>query len=535
MPILTVTSNEIAREVRFTQGPTLRELLEAAGIWVRSGCRGNGACGLCLVEIDAGEVPEPTKNELLLLSGEQLQGNTRLACQIVPEGDLRIRIAGGGPKSDWRELTAESLACTPPRLPARSAKSLPSAYGLAVDVGTTHISLSLWDLQRGERLSSLTGANPQAYYGSDVVTRLIAARESAENAHRIARITIETIREAFVEMCLQNGLSPAAVGRVVLVGNTAMLALLTETDAQVMLEPSLWTRWIDCRLDRAAEWVNLLGLDRRATVEMVPPCGGFVGSDLLAGVLATGLTDEAGAMLIDFGTNSEMALWDGDRLWVTSAAGGPAFDGCGMQCGMPAERGAVYRVDRPGGNGELRYAVIGGGEADGICGSGLVDLVACLRDAGQLTPRGKFSATGADEGFVLRRENRPLRLSLGDVDMFQRAKGAIGAGLRTLLEAAGIQATSLCRVYVGGVFGQHLDCRNAQAIGLLPNIATERVQLCGNTALAGCERVLLAADGIAALERMRQRATVINLSQSDDFERLFLESLYLKPMQADQP
>ena len=205
-------------------------------------------------------------------------------------------------------------------------------------------------------------------------------------------------------------------------------------------------------------------------MEVIPPCAGFVGSDLLAGVLATRLTDQPGGLLIDFGTNSEMALWDGDTLWVTSAAGGPAFESSQVQCGMPAEPGAIYRVDRQPDSGELQFQVIGGGEAKGICGSGLVDLIACLRGSGDLTRTGRFAPQGLKDGFVVRQSSPTLRLSHVDVDMFQRAKAAIGVGIKTLLARARMDAAELSRVCVCGVFGQHMNAGNAQAIGLLPEV-----------------------------------------------------------------
>ena len=157
-----------------------------------------------------------------------------------------------------------------------------------------------------------------------------------------------------------------------------MLALLTESDPRTLLLPDSWTLPFDLNPDYAKAWADAIGLSPQAAVEVVSPLAGFVGSDLLAGVVATRLTDQPGSLLIDFGTNSEMALWDGGTLWVTSAAGGPAFESCGMQCGMPAEPGAIYRVDRQEGSGEMDFQVIGGGEAKGLCGSGLVDLIALL-------------------------------------------------------------------------------------------------------------------------------------------------------------
>ena len=490
MPKLTVLNNEIAREVPFAPGPCLRELLEAAGIWVRSGCRANGACGLCLIEIEGENVPAPTGNERLHLSLEQLARNTRLACQVVPDADLRIRIVNPSEKSAWRDLDAALVACTPPHLPPfPAAQFARSTYGLAVDLGTTHISVSLWDLKHGERLAGRVGRNPQSYFGSDVLTRLIAARESGENAARIARIAVEAIREAFLDICSRKGLNPAAVRRIAVVGNTSMLALLTATDPAVLLWPGSWARPIECRQADARSWVPLLGIDPQATIEIVAPCGGFVGSDLLASVLATRLTSQPGSLLVDFGTNSEMALWDGDRLWVTSAAGGPAFDGYHVRCGMPAEPGAIYGVDRPDCDGKLRYAVIGGGKARGVCGSGLVDLIACLRDGrfdrhrplcsqgrGELRhPRGGFHATpvGCGRGHVSASERSNRR----------RHQDAVGGGE----DQGGRAAGSLRRRGLWPAF-ELPSCPGRRPAA---QRCADQVVVCGNTALAGCERILL--------------------------------------------
>ena len=178
----------------------------------------------------------------------------------------------------------------------------------------------------------------------DVVTRLIAAGQSPENAHRIARMTLDAVHEGLMDMCSRDGFDLRNVCEVTIVGNTPMLALLTETDPHILLNPHLWTRPIECKLDNPQTWVNILGIHPQANVDVISPLAGFVGSDLLAGVLATRLTDHPGGLLIDFGTNSEMALWDGKKLWVTSAAGGPAFESSQIQCGMPAEEGSIYRV-----------------------------------------------------------------------------------------------------------------------------------------------------------------------------------------------
>jgi len=535
MPKLTVTVSGSVQAIQFSPGSSVREILEGAGIGVRAGCRGNGACGLCLVEIETGETPPPTKNERFTLPPEQLARNVRLACQLLPANDLHIRIINTVSKPAWRDLAPDYLPCTPSHfVPTDGKLQAETAYGLAIDLGTTQISLSLWDLKRGHRLHGRVGPNPQSTYGTDIVARLIIAGDSPENARWLARLPLDAVAEALQEMCSRSSVPPQQVVKVALVGNTAMLALLTGADSRQLLQPQNWTRPVEYRVEQAQAWVSVLRIHPQATVEVISPLAGFVGSDLLAGVVATRLADQPGSLLIDFGTNSEMALWDGRTLWVTSAAGGPAFESCGMQCGMPAEPGAIYRFGGPPGSDELNFQVLGGGEAKGFCGSGLVDLIACLRDRGELTSTGSFSSPRHKDGYAIPPTDPAIRIVKKDVDTFQRAKAAIGAGISTLLARARLSTKELSRICVCGVFGQNLEVRNAQRIGLLPDTPPELVELCGNTALAGCERLLLSPEGTAELVSLREQAAIINLSQAFEFDSLFLENLYLQPLRVEK-
>jgi len=531
MPILTVSNEDGGRQIPFVPGPSVREILENSGIRIRSSCRGNGACGLCLVRVEFGETHSLTRSEQILLSQEQIRDNIRFACQVIPEKNLTIRIVGLPNKSDWRTMVSSEFS-----FPSPCSRQIPlsqphrTVLGLSVDVGTTHISLSLWDLGKACRIAGRSGFNPQAAYGADVVSRLIAAQGSVSISRGIAEMTLGFISEGLREMCIDNGLNPGLVGRVAVVGNTAMLLMLTHSDPAALLQPSGWTSRIDCRLEDPAEWIRILETDPKSVIDVSAPLAGFVGSDLLAGVLDTGLTGKPLSLLIDFGTNSEIALWDGSRLWVTSAAGGPAFESSQVKCGMPAEPGAICHVEQPAGSPDFQFEVIGGKEAKGICGSGLVDLIACLRQSGDLSETGRLNGPHAGTGFVIPGKNASLVLSHHDIDMFQRAKAGIGAGIETLLKTAQAKPSELNRVCVCGVFGRNLNVDNARAIGLLPHVAQERVELCGNTALAGCERLLTSPQEAGAMERLRENASIINLSNDSYFESRFLENLFLCPM-----
>ena len=531
MPTLTVALDDGDRRFPFVPGPSLRDLLDEVGVPVRSGCRGTGACGLCLVRIEAGAIGDPTFTERFHLDDAHLTQNARLACQVRPEHDLRVTILAPAPRSVWRRLNAREqrrVRYVGPPLDPSSPVAKP--YGVAVDLGTTHIRLSLHDLASGRWLAGRQGLNPQMSVGSDVIARLVAAAESSEQARAASQQVVAAIGDALWDIAVREGINLQQVARLTLVGNTAMLALLAGRNANLLLQPSHWTRAIDCRPDGTAAWAVAWGIHPAATIEVIAPLAGFVGSDLLAGVVATRLMENGvGALLIDFGTNSEIALWDGQTLWVTSAAGGPAFEGCGVRCGLPAEPGAIHRVTRRD-DGGWAFAVIAGEEPRGLCGSGLVDLIAGLVGSGELTRLGRFASSVPDAGWTLARGERDIVLTKRDVDLLQRAKAAIGVGVQVLLAQAGLKVEDLQRLYVSGAFGESLDVANAQAIGLLPGIAPERVELCGNTALAGCEDALFSPEVGERLQRLADRARIVNLSHCADFDTLFFENLYLEPL-----
>jgi uncharacterized 2Fe-2S/4Fe-4S cluster protein (DUF4445 family) len=535
MPVFHVRTEDGEREIPFTRGASLRDILATVGVPVRSGCGGMGACGLCLVRIEAGEVDPPTGHELRRLRPEQVRQGIRLACQVIPCRDLTLTIVSPPIPSVWRSTSADELGSSvlvPSGCPeVDSDKPL----GVAVDLGTTHIRLTLWDMTRGKRLAGRNGTNPQCAFGADVMTRLMAACETRERAAEIGRLARGAIGEALFSIAAEEGCRLLEIGQVAIVGNSAMLALLAEKSYDLLLKPAYWTSAIDCHPEEIASWCGPWGIDPRAVIEVVPPLAGFIGSDLLASVLATRLTEgPGGALLIDFGTNSEIALWDGATLWTTSAAGGPAFEGCGISCGMPAEPGAIYRVEpripEPG----FRCEVIGGGRAEGICGSGLVDIIAAsLRQASIPNGAGRRVRDVFGEGLMILEGRDDLTLMNRDLDAFQRAKAAIGAGAKCLMGMTGMGLHELNRVCVCGAFGRFLHVSNAQAIGLLPEFPMEKVELCGDSALTGCERLLFSRGRADTLGELKRKARTINLAQWPEFEDLFVENLQLRPLRME--
>ena len=530
MPKIRVRAGRRTAELVCRSGQSLREVLERAAVPLRTGCNGNGSCGLCRVRVVSGPVPPPSPQEAFLLGGDRSEAGVRLACYLRPESDLAIEVVAPVPRPVWRCLPQDDGGSAVPGAGRRFRQECAGAYGVAIDLGTTQISISLLDLDSERRLSGRCGTNPQAAFGADVMTRLVAAADSGEVAALLSDVVIRAIGDGLAEIASRDGVDLSRVARLSLVGNTAMLALLSMRNHTLLVRPETWTKSVDClpvATDRlAAAW----GIPS-ATVRVRPPLAGFVGSDLLAGVLATGMTErEEPALLLDFGTNSEIALWDGRALSATSAAGGPAFEGSGMRCGLPAVPGAVCRVELR--DGAVECTTIDGAPVRGICGTGLVDLVAHLLRAGVLSERGRLSR-GHEGGFVLPAGDPPLVFTGTDVDLFQRAKAAAGSGTRALMERAGIAAGELANVFVCGTFGRGLDIDNARAVGLLPMVPGDRVRLCGNTALAGCEMLLLDPAAEERLAAIGRSAELVDLAGFPEFDDLFLENLYLRPQGGD--
>ncbi len=524
--------------ISFSPGKSLRTILNATDHQVRTGCLGNGACGLCLVRIVEGVIDQPGENEKLLLSEKQLAGGVRLACQVTPQEDLKIEIINKVPASSWKNIPEDKYHFSPgnPYLlsdittePYYLNDQVKHPYGAAVDLGTTAISVTLFNLTDGQLLTTRYGLNPQLKHGSDVLTRIMTAAESPQKAQSMSREVVEAIKEIFWDMAVADGINLKQVTRMVLAGNTAMLTLLTGHKFELLLNPRYWDQPIDLQLPDTSSWASAWQIFPQAEIEIIPPIAGFIGSDLTAGILATSLNEgEPGSILIDFGTNSEMALWDGETLWTTSAAGGPAFEGCGISCGMPGESGAIYRFDLKE-HGNMEFSVIDHCEPRGICGSGLVDLVSDLITSNQLTNVGKFSPDISGNRFELSKKD--ISLTLKDIDLIQRAKSAIATGLNILLNKAGMKFTGIKQLYIGGAFGYHLNINKAQNIGLLPPIDSGRIKLCGNSAINGCEQVLLAADAEEKLNRIKRQLKIINLANCEDFDEVFFQNLFLSPME----
>ncbi len=526
-------------EIPFTPGDSVREILNPTGHRVRAACMGSGVCGLCRVQVEEG-AEEPREIETLYIERENLDQGERLSCQVYPTDDLTVRVLAPAPRTEWKGIPAEldfdrekAGDLAPEHVEPDDFRSTDFAglgkrepLGLAIDIGTTFVSISVHALRSGERLTSRYGANPQGDFGSDILTRLLSAADSDEVRDELRRKLVSGIGTALAELSIQEGIRLKRIFRVVVVANTAILSLFAGRNSKQLLDPRYWSQAIDCSPDPDTSWAADWGINPEAKIRVVQPVAGFIGSDLLVGILAARIFQRRpGTLLIDVGTNTELALWDGESIWTTSAAGGPAFEGSGISCGIPAEPGAIHRVDIE--DAALRCELIPGARPRGICGSGLVDLIACLTELGELTDRGTFAGELLPDGFDVLRDGG-VRLKKGDVDVIQKAKAAIATGIQVLgsLARPGVEITE---ILVAGTFGRYLNVWSAQRIGMLPQIPAGGIITCGNTALAGCTRLLLSHSSDDELTQIRELIKMVNLAELPDFDERYLMNLFLRP------
>lgn len=473
------------RNMDAAEGETLLSVLCRAGLTVDAPCGGNGTCGKCKVLVD---------------------GKQTLACQTVVNGDMTVTV----PIAPAPALLATGIG---------AAGCQNRGYGLAFDIGTTTVAGYLLG-PGGTELAKDSAMNPQVAFGADVISRI---RHALDGQMEVLTDGIRRCADKIARsLCQRCGIFPEQIETISLVGNPAMqqlfLGIIPDNLAQLPYAPVL------IRAD-TVEAAPYFPHFQKARLLIVPNISGFVGADTLACLLSTGMDQqEPLSLLVDIGTNGEMVLGNQDRLVACSTAAGPALEGAGIRWGMRAMEGAIDHVwKEPEGFG---CSVIGGGAPAGICGSGLIDVVAAALDGGLLNRRGRIenksrTITLADH----------IQLTQEDIRQLQQAKGAIAAGIRLMAEHLGVRLEDIDRVYLAGAFGSFLNPESACRIGLLPAVLKNKIVVMGNAAGSGA-KLLLCDDG--ALLRTEQLAAGIHhleLASAPGFQRCFADCMYFETPQ----
>ena len=494
---ITVTVN--GEPTSAVSGLTLSKMIKE-----ETPCGGHGKCGKCKV-IARGNISEPSETEQKLLSAEELSGGVRLACLTTALGDCEI---------DSVFSHRQSQIIIDGALPEFKCKPTFSNYGLAIDIGTTTLAARLYN-SSGVLLSETSRLNPQSTWCADVISRIEAAL-SGKGA-----LLSEAIRNALdnitIELALAAKINSKAIDGVCITGNTVMLTLLTEDSVEPFSHaPFDVKRLFGERL--TAQELSLSALHSDTPIYLPPCISAFVGADITCAILATELCNKNTAMLVDIGTNGEMALWHDGKLTVCSTAAGPAFEGVGISMGM---RGAIGAIDKVGMlNGTITAHVIGDTEPIGICGSGLVDAIACMLDDEIIDESGYLD----DKPITIK---EPVTIIAKDIRMLQLAKSAICAGLLTLIDSKNMNAVDALPLYIAGGFGNYLNKESALKIGLLPRKLAQHSYAVGNAALGGAAMLLLNSDMKAIAENISQNADVLDLSANKVFSDYYINGMFL--------
>lgn len=506
-------------------GLNLREALRREGIYLDGTCADRGTCGRCIVRLTGGEVRPPTGMERGILDRQGAGPEERLACRLTVNGDMEIsvsheRILEIEKTGRWKAVW-DSPLWTANRYPFAG-----TGCGVALDIGTTAIAAALYDLDSGRPLDIKSAANPQIPWGDEIVSRLASAQDQ-DTANNLRDMVWLEVAGIIRTMCLRSGISPGSVSRMVAVGNSAVHHLVLGLPTASLLRPPYEPADAAARDMGAAGPPFGLKLGSAARIYFPPLAGGYAGSDALVSVAASISQGIKNGALIDVGTNTEIAVWDGARCLIATAPSGPAFEGGHMKSGMQAVEGAIWKAEIL--QNSVNFEVLGGGMPKGICGTGIVDVVAGMLDSGIVEASGLMRQGShpmlSENGFSLDPEGNVL-VEPGDIANVQKAKGAIAAALKVLLGRINLRPEELGRIYLAGAFGSRLDIRNAMSIGLLPRLPRERYVPAGNTALVGASLVLLSERAREEVQSLAGTIHHVSVAEDGQFEELFLDNLY---------
>ena len=591
-------------------GRTLIEAATAAGVEIEAVCGGRGTCGKCKV-IATGRLAAPTSSELTKLTRSELEGGYRLACQAVIESDVqvvvpeesrisRVSILSEGIQrafefSPWvkrytlqvPEATLEDqisdleniqkvcqrqtpAACVPTlhalrQLPhalrekqgevtvvtvddrivdIKSGTGPEHVLGIAFDIGTTTIVGYLMDLETGKQIAVSSMLNPQTRYGDDVVSRIDFATRDPSGLTLLRDEVVEALNRIIDETTTAAAVFAQEIFGMMVVGNTTMEHLFLGVSPSALARSPYVPVTVESLCFRAQELGICIHPD--AHVWALPNIAGWVGADTVGVILATGLHQQKDiALAIDIGTNGEMALGSRDRVITCSTAAGPAFEGAHLSCGMRAADGAIDIVHI---DDDVTWHAIGDSPPRGLCGSGLVDLVAEMLRVGLLQDTGfmqdpealqangrrrlaeRIEQEGRQRVFTLVEaslgaEGRPVRVRQRDVRELQLAKGAIRAGIEILIREMGISHDDVRHVYLAGAFGNYIRPESALGIGLIPSFPNAEIVPVGNAAGSGAKMALLSTLARSEAFQIRRTIEYIELSGRPDFQAQFVEAM----------
>ena len=492
MSSIRVTLGGKTTEVQTADGETLLAALRRVGYSIPASCGGRGRCGKCRVPVN---------------------GVPRLACRLIPQDGDTVELPERAGGVILTEADAQTLF----------VQAGQSGLGAAVDLGTTTVVARLYDRSGGALLDTAGAWNAQAAYGADVISRIQYTLEQENGLSELSDRSREQVWGLLCDGLNRAGRRAEELHEIVIVGNTVMQHIFDGRSVRgIAAVPFQPETLFDDPTGRPLHGVP---------VRFAPCVAGYIGGDITAGLLSSGLAERNGTSLfLDIGTNGEMALGGAEGFLCCAVASGPAFEGAGISCGMPGIDGAVSHVRYDRG---FLYDVVGGVPPKGLCGSGLLDLAAVLLRLGVIAPGGRllppedvpaelrrYVERDAD-GNGLFHLTAEVSLTAADVRSLQLAKAAVAAGIQVLLERKNLTPEQLDGVYLAGGFGNYLDANSAMAIGMFPAAMDGKIHPLGNAALAGASTLALDGRKWAQLRTIAGTCETIVLSGNAAFNAAF--------------
>lgn len=593
---ISINNEESTKIIYVNKNDNLLKVLRENHIEVNNNCGAKGKCGKCKVKILKYDYLETTKSDEKYLSKKELEEKIRLACMINLKDDMEIELINNKDninvltdvydnianldtniKKHYIELKKPTLkdqrddikrlkeslnidlevnikdlqniseileendykitltTYTNKLLHIQGNDRSKYKYGIAIDLGTTTIALYLIDLNNGHIISVLSQVNNQRAYGSDVISRINYTIENKNGINELNKCIIDEINEMIDKICKANKIDKEEVYNLVVVGNTTMIHLFMKLNCKnIALAPFIPT------LTETYECLSSdLGININGVVSFPPGISAYVGSDISAGILSSNICEkEKYSLLLDIGTNGEMALGNKDKVFTCSTAAGPAFEGANIKYGVGGIDGAISSIDL---SKSTIYKTINNETPCGICGSGVLDISSQLLKYEIIDESGRMcdldeiknenlrkrlkEENNMKEFVIFEDEDKKISFTQKDIREVQLAKAAINAGMKVLLKESNLTYDDIEHVYIGGGFGNFMDVESAVNIGMIPKELKNKIKSIGNCAGKGAINYLINEKKQEEIINITNKCKYIELSQSKDFQEFYIDSI----------
>ena len=503
---------------------TILEFLREKNIHIDAACNGLGVCGKCKIKLESTDV---SISERKLLGEENIKSGYRLACMhSIDEVDKEFIL-----KSFESEKKPDSIVLTESFTPKIIHTNIQEKYGIAIDIGTTTVAMELIDLKNAKIISKVADVNSQVKFGFDVMSRIAFTLENTEGLSTLQKSIVDTLNTLINKLLDESKIKREDIAELVVSANTTMCHILLGESVESLGKFPFLPGFTEVKRVCAKD----IGIDIDATLITLPHISGFLGSDIVSGVYASGICDDKdkNILFIDIGTNGEMLLKTDNNLLATSCAIGPALEGMNISCGIRAGIGTIddFHIDEAG----ISYTTIGNTEPIGICGSGVLSMVRELLKSDFINKMGAIDKKcldsnhsfikADDSGKPFIKINDNLYFTAKDIRQVQLAKGAILSGIRALIKKAGIETGDITRVCIAGQFGKYISMDSFFGVGLLPKEFEGKVEYLGNTSLTGAYMALLDKNAIEYMTEISVETEYFELSKLEEYEKIFAKAL----------